>query len=176
MNGPRVALAAGSLACVVAANTIGVVLGPAQPRPLIAVCALFAAGAALFALLSREDRVGLALAASLPAVLALMAADEAWLVGPLGVLLLGAAELCAWSWEQRGAGPDARLPVRRIARSAVLCGIGLVVSLLCYALGRLHPWSGTLAVFVAAVGVAVVVWVVTRAAGRDRQPGDPPGT
>lgn len=166
MTGPRGILAAGSLACVLAANGLALAFGPANGRPLFAICAVLALAAAVFGVLARNDRFGLALLASAPPVLGLLATDRTWLLGPLGVLLLAAAELCAWSWEQRGAGTDPVLPARRVLRSAVLCGVGLVASLLCYALGAAHPLAGTVSVFAAALGTAAIAWVLARTATR----------
>ncbi|HEY3504416.1 MAG TPA: hypothetical protein VGN37_16755 [Actinocatenispora sp.] len=163
MNGPRVALAAGSLACLVAAETVAVAYGPAGARPLLVICAVLAVGLAGYAVVRRDGRIGAALVVALPA---LLVADPAWLVGPLGVLLLAAGELCAWSWEQPGADGSPALPVRRLARSGALCGAGLVASLLCYAVGRWHPWAGTAALFAAALGTAAIAWLLARTAAR----------
>lgn len=163
MNAPRVALAAGSLGCLAAAETTAVAYGPAAARPPLAIGAVLAVALAGWAVARRDDRIGAALVAGLPALLVV---DPAWLIGPLGVLLLGAGELCAWSWEQRGAGPAPALPVRRLERSGALCGAGLVASLLCYAVGRAHPWAGTVAVLAAALGTAAIAWLLARAATR----------
>jgi hypothetical protein len=166
VTGLRLGLAAGSLTGVVAANAVALALGPARGRPLFAICAVLALGAAVFAVLVRHDRFGLALLASVPPVLGLLGTDRTWLLGPLGVLLFAAAELCAWSWEQRGAGTDPALPARRVLRSAVLCGGGLAVSLLCYAVGAAHPLAGTAALFAAALGTAAIAWVLARTVTR----------
>jgi hypothetical protein len=166
VTGLRLGLAAGSLTGVAAANALALALGPARGRPLLAVCAVLALGAAAFAVLVRNDRFGLALLASAPPALGLLATDRSWLLGPLGVLLFAAAELCAWSWEQRGAGTDPALPAHRVLRSAVLCGVGLAASLLCYAVGAAHPLAGTAAVFAAALGTAAIAWVLARAGTR----------
>ncbi|BCJ36432.1 hypothetical protein Athai_39350 [Actinocatenispora thailandica] len=166
MTGPRLLLAAGSLGCVIVVNAVALALGPANARPIFACCAVLALAAAVFGLLARDDRFGLTLLASAPPVLGLLATDRTWLLGPLGVLLFVAAELGAWSWEQRGAGTDPAPPARRVLRSAALGGIGLVVSLLCYAVGAVHPLAGTAAVFAAALGTAAVAWVLARAATR----------
>lgn len=172
MNRParpaRVALAAGSLACMVAANLAAVAVSPAGTRSLLAGCAGVAVGCAAYAAVRGGKLIGVALAASVMPLLGVLTTGLAWLDGPLAVLLVASAELGTWSFEQRGAGHSA-LPKRRAARTAGLCGAGLVAALLCDAVSRAHPWTGSIAVFAAALGATAVIWVLARAVHHRRR-------
>lgn len=82
------------------------------------------------------------------------------LVGVLGVLLLGAAELNVLSWEMEGAGPVGATLRRRLVSLARLGYLGVVAVLGVLVVARLPFVSGMTAVVVAAGAVVVLARLV----------------
>ena len=165
MRGPRFALAAASVAVLAAAMLLAGVLGPHGSRVWLLFCGLLAVAVAVEAVAADARALGPALLLALPPVASLVSeGSPAWLVPPLGVLLLVAAELSTLSWECRGPGPAGTLRARLedVGRLALL---GLAASALLAGAARVSPLHGTAAVALAAAGIAGVGAVLFRRSG-----------
>ena len=124
---------------------------------MLLLCGILAVAAALQSMVWEAEGLGAAMLLSLPPLLALGAGAEAWLIGPLGALLLLASELNAASWEFRGADFTGVLARRRVASATQLTAAGSAASVVVVGAAGLGPSiGGTAAVVVAAAALAGV--------------------
>jgi len=127
---PRVVLASCSVALVALVVVTGALLGPDGARTWLLVCGAAAVFAAAQTASSNPADLTPTLLLALPPVLGLLAGDSpAWLIGPLGALLLAASELNALAWECRGADSLSAANRRRLADVFRLVALGAGASL-----------------------------------------------
>jgi hypothetical protein len=130
---------------------------------MLFLCAVWAVLAAVQAAARDPAALRWAILVSLPPVVALVA-DESptWLVGPLGALLLVAAELNAVSWRLRGKDSPDDLR-RRLLNIAQLGALGIAGSLAVWLMSSVPTPGGMAALF---VGVAALAGLASVTFGR----------
>jgi hypothetical protein len=161
-NRPAVLLASMSVAIFAIVNAAAATLGPAAARILLLAFAIAAVGVAVQTVALELAALKWALLFSMPPVISLITGDSpTWLIGPLGALLLIASELCALSWDIRGAELSTAIPWDRLRSIGVLGALGLVASLAVGGLASGPILGATLAVALGGValgGVALAVF------------------
>ncbi|HLT89423.1 MAG TPA: hypothetical protein VKZ85_00655 [Woeseiaceae bacterium] len=131
MTRPRVVLASCSVALVALVVITGALLGPEGARTWLLVCGGAAVFAAVQAASSNPADLTPTLVLALPPVLGLLVGGSpAWLIGPLGALLLAASELNALAWECGGADALSAAKRRRLVDVIRLVALGAGASLL----------------------------------------------
>lgn len=159
----RVVLGACSVAIIGIVVITATALGPPAPRPWLVSSGILAVIMAVQSATSDPRELILAMLFSLPPVFALVAdGSSAWLIGPLGVLLLLAGELNALRWDAPRTGPLEAVKRRRLFRAGQLAGLGLAGSLLVMAVASGPSPDGTLTVAVASVLLVVLGSAVLR--------------
>lgn len=155
-------LASCAVTIFAAVNVAAATLGPAAARPLLLLFTVAAVGVAAQTAALEFAALRWALLFSMPPVIALVAeGSPTWLIGPLATLLFVASELCALSWEIRGAGSSAPIPWDRLRIVGQLGALGLVASLAVEGIASGPVLGGTLAVVlggIALVGLALAVF------------------
>lgn len=159
----RIVAASGSVAIVAGVVVVAAALGPDESRAWLLFCGLLAAAAALQGVLSEPRDLAPALLLSLPPVVALASdGSPAWLIGPLGTLLLVAGELNALSWECRGTGPTTGVRTRRLLEIGQLAALALGAAAVVRVIPAVPVLGGAGAVAVAAAAIAVLGILVFR--------------
>jgi hypothetical protein len=154
---PRNMLASSSVALIASVNGMALALGPEHARVWLLVSGLLAIGSALQSIAWEPDDLMAALLFSLPPVIALVAdGSPTWLIGPLGALLLVAAELNVLSWDYDGVAPGDDVLRQRLRSIGMLGALGLGLSLIVYAAGGL-PAPGSAVVVIIAAGAVVAL-------------------
>ncbi len=169
MPRPRLILAAASVALTLVVVATGVALGPDQFRRWLVFSGVLAVVTSIQSVASDQRDLTAALLLSTPPVVALLAdGSPTWLIGPLAVLLLIAAELSALSWDARGVRGGSSLTHaqrQRLLDIAPLALLGFAGSVVVGAAAMVAVPGGTLAVGLAAIALAVLGRTVFRRAG-----------
>lgn len=154
---PRILVASASVGLILTVAVTGIALAPEGAERWLFLSALVAVIAAIQGVATDPADLAAALLFSLPPVLALLTeGSPTWLIGPLGALLLLAAELSALSWECQGDNPLTTLTGRRLIGIAGLALVGLVAALVVGSVAPRVSLGGTAAVAVAAVALAAI--------------------
>lgn len=155
VGAPRIVLGSASIAAFAAAVFIAAPLGPAGARRWLIASAVVAVIAAVQTVASDPRDLKTALLLGLPPVIALLAEGApTWLIAPLGVLLLVAAETGTMSWACQDAERLTAVQRRHLATLAGLGTVGLLAGLaVVLAVPRL-PGAGTVPLLLAAAGLA----------------------
>lgn len=148
---------------------IGVVVFGALPfappsfRGWLLVSGILAVIAAVQTAASDPRDLKTALLLALPVVIALVAdGAPTWLIGPLGVLLLAAAELNALSWECREAERTSDVQRHRLRSVGGVAALALPASLAIAIVGPGLPDGGPVTLLLAAFVLAGLGFVLLR--------------
>lgn len=158
----RWSLPGGSALLIALVNAVAVAAGPVGDAHLaLLACGLAAAAVGLQSAFWDSDTLGLALLLSVPPIVPLVASEVGqWLIGPMGALLLVAAELNLLGWEARRRGPSWRGMGSRATQIGMLGGAGMGASLAVAAVGLGSPVGGLAALLVAAAALAILARVL----------------
>lgn len=157
----RTVMSASSVGLFAIVNLSAALLASADATPLLMVCAALAIAAAMQSVAWEPADLLVAIALSLVPLVGLVSGGgSVVLVGVLGVLLLGAAELNVLSWEMEGAGPAGAVLRRRLRYLGRLGFLGVVAVFGVLVVAQMPFVSGMTAVVVAAVAVVVLGRVV----------------
>jgi hypothetical protein len=172
----RWVLAAASLALFGGVLILAVSLGPPEAGFLPLAFAVLAGAAVVQSLTSEPRDLIPALVLALLPVIALAApASPTWLIGPLAVLLLLAAELNALSWDCRGPFPMSAAQRRRLVDIGVLVLLALGGVLVVEAVVAGGVAGGRIAAGLAALALAGLGLLMFQEGGADLRPPPAPG-
>ena len=153
----RTVVSAGSVGLFAIVNLSAALLASADTTPWLLLCAALAIAAAMQSVAWEPADLLAAMTLSLLPLIAFVSdGGSVVLVGVLGVLLLGAAELNVLSWEMEGAGPAGAGLRRRLVHIGRLELLGVIAVLGVLVVARLPFVSGMAAVVVAAGAVVVL--------------------
>lgn len=127
-------------------------VGASDARPVLLVCGVLAVAAAVQSFVWDSEGLGAAVLLSLPPLLAVGTGQAAWLIGPLGAMLLLAGELNAAGREFGGAKSTGALARRRVASATVLAAAGIAGSVVVVGAAGFGPSIGGTAALVVAAG------------------------
>lgn len=158
----RQLVGATSVGAVSAAVLIALVAGPpGSARIWLSVIGLVAVGMSVSSVVAEPRELLATLVLGAAPVMGLAADDaSAWLIGPLGALLLVGGELNAWSWELGGTVSEERDARRRSRSIASLALLGLLSSLAVSIAAQSTVPGGLVAVTLAAAALAALGWVI----------------
>lgn len=163
-------VAAVGVVAIVAAFALA--LTPGESNAWVPFLGLLAAAAMIQSVVSEPNDLTAALLLALPlAGVVGSQPSTAWLVAPLGALLLLAGELNAVAWDTRGRDPGPGVARSRLGEIGILTGIGLVVAVLVGGAALLPFPTGALGVLLGSAGVAGVGWVVFGSGSRNDRRG-----
>jgi hypothetical protein len=167
----RVLLASASVALITGVVWLAVVLGPSQGRFLLVGCGVLAMATAVQSVTAAPEDLTLAVLFTLLPLLALLEeGSPTWMIGPLGVFLLLAAELNALSWDARGPFSYTAAQRRRLVDSLILTTVGSSGVLIVRLVEDGPLPTGTWAVVLAGVTLGALAHVVLTGPGRPASP------
>ena len=151
----RVVVGAASVAAIAVVVLVALPLEPRESRVWLSLIGAVAVGMSISSVIAEPRELLAALVLGAAPVMGLAGnGSTAWLIGPLGVLLLVGAELNAWSWELGGGTARERDPRRRVGAIMQLAVIGLLSAAAVAVAARSAPVGGLVAVTLAAVALA----------------------
>lgn len=160
---PRLLLAVASVAIILLVVATGAALGPLDIRRWLVFSALLAVIGAIQSVASDQGDLTAALLLSLVPVTALLAdGSPSWLIVPLGVLLLVAADLSALSWDCQGRERMTAVQRQRLRDIAPPALLALAGSLAVVGVAAAPASGGALVGTVAAAAAAVALAAIGR--------------